>query len=106
MRSVRNCRLFPWRIRRSFAWMATSGKATMVDMTHDETAVAPQPQTLDRRTRLLLEGPIVATLLRMSGPNILVMVAQASTGLIETYFIGKLGIDALAGVALVFPGLM
>ncbi|MDB5409184.1 MAG: efflux family protein [Rhodospirillales bacterium] len=78
----------------------------MVDMTHDEAAVAPPAPILDRRTRLLLEGPIVATLLRMSAPNILVMVAQASTGLIETYFIGKLGIDALAGVALVFPGLM
>jgi len=78
----------------------------MVDMSQDETAVAPQVQIHDPRTRLLLEGPIVATLLRMAAPNILVMVAQASTGLIETYFIGKLGIDALAGVALVFPGLM
>jgi putative MATE family efflux protein len=78
----------------------------VVDMTHDETVAVPPPKPLDGRTRLLLEGPIVATLLRMSVPNILVMVAQASTGLIETYFIGKLGIDALAGVALVFPGLM
>jgi len=34
------------------------------------------------------------------------MVVQASVGLIETYFIGKLGTDALAGVALVFPALM
>jgi putative MATE family efflux protein len=79
-------------------------------MTHDEaviceTAPVPAP-ALDRRTKMLLEGPIVATLLKMSAPNILVMVAQASTGLIETYFIGKLGIDSLAGVALVFPGLM
>lgn len=31
---------------------------------------------------------------------------QAATGLIEAYFIGFLGTDALAGVALVFPGLM
>ena len=34
------------------------------------------------------------------------MVVQASVGLIETYFVGKLGTDALAGVALVFPALM
>jgi putative MATE family efflux protein len=81
-------------------------RTIVVDMTHDEAVVAPEAKSLDRRTRLLLEGPIVATLLRMSAPNILVMVAQASTGLIETYFIGKLGIDSLAGVALVFPGLM
>ena len=36
----------------------------------------------------------------------LVMVAQSSVGLIETYWVGKLGTDALAGVALVFPVLM
>jgi putative MATE family efflux protein len=39
-------------------------------------------------------------------PNMLVMVAQAAAGLVETYFIGKLGTDALAGVALVFPVVM
>src|SRR6266481_3778554 len=60
----------------------------------------------DPRTRVLLEAPIVRTLLRMAAPNILVMLAQASTGLVETYFVGKLGTDALAGVALVFPGVM
>jgi len=61
---------------------------------------------MDPRTRALLEGPIAKTLLRMAGPNVLVMVAQAASGLIETYFIGKLGTDALAGVALVFPAIM
>src|SRR6266566_9527354 len=61
---------------------------------------------IDPRTRRLLEAPIVRTLLRMAAPNILVMLAQASTGLVETYFVGKLGTDALAGVALVFPGVM
>jgi putative MATE family efflux protein len=35
-----------------------------------------------------------------------VMLAQASVGLIEIYFIGRLGTDALAGVALVFPVVM
>jgi putative MATE family efflux protein len=58
------------------------------------------------RTRALLEAPIAPTLLRMALPNVLVMVAQAGAGLIETWFIGKLGTDALAGVALVFPVLM
>jgi hypothetical protein len=57
----------------------------------------------DPRTRLLLEAPIAGTLLRLAAPNVLVMVVQASVGLIETYFIGKLGTEALAGVALVFP---
>ena len=58
------------------------------------------------RTRALLEGPIAPTLLRMALPNVLVMVAQAGAGLIETWFVGQLGTDALAGVALVFPVLM
>jgi Na+-driven multidrug efflux pump len=34
------------------------------------------------------------------------MAAQASVGLIETYFVGMLGTNALAGVALVFPVVM
>jgi putative MATE family efflux protein len=58
------------------------------------------------RTLLLLNGPIVATLLRLAWPNILVMLAQASTGLIETFWVSRLGTDALAGMALVFPGFM
>jgi len=61
---------------------------------------------LDPRTRLLLEAPIAPTLLRLAAPNVLVMLAQAGSGLIETYFVGKLGTDALAGMALVFPVVM
>ena len=55
---------------------------------------------------MLLHGPIVPTLLRMAWPNVLVMFAQAATGLIETWFVSKLGTDALAGMALVFPSVM
>src|SRR4051812_49845328 len=61
---------------------------------------------LDPRTKLLLEAPIASTLMRLAIPNVVTTIVQASTGLIETYFIGKLGTDALAGVALVFPGVM
>jgi putative MATE family efflux protein len=66
----------------------------------------PPPVKLEGRTRALLQAPIVATLLRMAWPNVLVMLAQAATGLIETWFVSRLGTDALAGMALVFPGLM
>jgi len=58
---------------------------------------------MDPRTRMLLEAPIVPTLLKLAAPNMAVMTVQAGIGLVETYFIGKLGTDALAGVALVFP---
>jgi putative MATE family efflux protein len=71
-------------------------------------ATAPDPTVprFDRRTRLLLEAPIGVTLLKLAAPNVLVMFVQASVGLIETYFVGWLGTDALAGVALVFPLVM
>ena len=61
---------------------------------------------MDPRTRQLLQDPIAPTLLRLGAPNVLVMLAQAAVGLIETYFVGQLGTDALAGRALVFPLVM
>jgi len=61
---------------------------------------------MDARTRVLLDAPIGPTLLRLALPNVVIMVVQASIGLIEIYFIAKLGTDALAGMALVFPILM
>jgi len=57
-------------------------------------------------TRRLLHDPIVPLLLRMAWPNILIMLAQASAGLIETWWVSHLGTDALAGMALVFPAVM
>ena len=63
-------------------------------------------QAMSPRTRLLLHGAILPTLLRLAWPNILVMLAQASTGLIETWWVSHLGTDALAGMALVFPPVM
>ena len=68
-------------------------------------AAAPEPR-YDPRTRTLIEGPITASLVRLAAPNMLVMLAQTCVGLVETYFVGKLGTDPLAGVALVFPLLM
>ncbi len=62
--------------------------------------------SISPRTRMLLEAPIAHTLIRLAAPNVLVMVAQAAVGLIETYFVGQLGTDALAGVSLVFPAVM
>jgi hypothetical protein len=38
----------------------------------------------DRRTSLLLEAPLASTLLKLAAPNVLVMVAQSSVGLVET----------------------
>ena len=69
------------------------------------TADTP-PRDISPATRRLLTGPILPTLLGLAWPNVIVMVAQASTGLIETWWVSHLGSDALAGMALVFPGYM
>ena len=61
---------------------------------------------MDPRTQRLLEGPITSTLLRLAWPNVILTSVQAAIGLIETYFVAKLGTDALAGMALVFPVVM
>jgi putative MATE family efflux protein len=68
--------------------------------------VSEMPRSLDARTRRLLEAPVAGTLLRLALPNVGVMLAQASTGLIETWWVSRLGLNALAGMALVFPMLM
>jgi len=80
--------------------------AAAADQIAQAGAAAAQKPRFDPRTTALIEGPIAATLIRLAAPNMLVMLAQSSVGLVETYFVGKLGTDALAGVALVFPVLM
>jgi putative MATE family efflux protein len=63
-------------------------------------------QELAPGTRRLLEAPIAATLLRLAAPNVVVIAVQAGLNVLEAVFIGWLGRDALAGVALVFPLIM
>lgn len=58
------------------------------------------------RTRMLLEGPILPTLLRLSAPNVLNLAAIAGLIAFDGLFVGRLGADALAGVSLVFPFVM
>ena len=72
------------------------------------TAPAQQAAGAVRGSRRehFLRGPIASTLFRLSWPNILVMLAQASTGLVETWWLSRLGTDVLAGMAVVFPVVM
>ncbi|MBV8413270.1 MAG: MATE family efflux transporter [Alphaproteobacteria bacterium] len=51
----------------------------------------------------LLTAPIGASLLRLAGPTTAVMIAQTLVAIAETFIFGKLGTEALAGFALVFP---
>ncbi|HEY7205979.1 MAG TPA: MATE family efflux transporter, partial [Methylomirabilota bacterium] len=70
------------------------------------SVAAPRPAALSPRTRLLLEGPVGRTVLRLAAPNVLVMVLQAMVSTLDGVFVGWLGSDALAGVSLVFPLVM
>ncbi|MBY3211754.1 MATE family efflux transporter [Rhizobium laguerreae] len=69
-------------------------------------AVDAEIPVLNPRIRRMLTDPILPMLVRLAWPNVLIMLAQASTGLIETWWVAHLGTDALAGMALVFPAVM
>jgi putative MATE family efflux protein len=58
------------------------------------------------RTKLLLEGPILATLLRLAAPNILNLLAFVGVITFDGFFLGRIGTDALAGASLAFPWIM
>lgn len=71
-----------------------------------DTAAKPASPA-NARTKLMLEGPIVATLVRLAVPNLVVnVVLIAVTPSVDAIFVGGLGLDSLAGLALVFPLLM
>src|SRR3989442_13610464 len=57
---------------------------------------------MDPRTRRLLEGPIAPTLLALAAPNVVMLFAQVAITVLEAYFVGWLGSDALPGVSVTF----
>src|SRR5438132_12404137 len=67
---------------------------------------APATAGLAAGTRALLEAPIPGTLLRLAAPNVVVIAVQAAINVLEAVYVGWLGRDALAGIALVFPLVM
>jgi putative MATE family efflux protein len=68
------------------------------------TPVANRPMAA--RTKLLLEGRVLPTLLRLSAPNVLNLLAIGGMITFDGLFVGRLGPDALAGVSLAFPFVM
>ena len=58
------------------------------------------------RAQRLLAGPIVPTLARLAAPGALLALFQSAVSIADTYFVGRLGTAALAGLALVFPLVM
>lgn len=61
---------------------------------------------LAARTRMLLEARVLPTLLRLSAPNVLNLLALVGLITFDALFVGQLGSEALAGLTLVFPWMM
>ncbi|WP_029582473.1 MATE family efflux transporter [Bradyrhizobium sp. URHD0069] len=51
----------------------------------------------------LVDGPILRTLLWLAWPNIIALSAGTCVVIAETSYIGRLGVESLAAMALVFP---
>jgi len=54
----------------------------------------------------LLSAPIIPTLARLAAPGIVLALFQTAVSVADTYYIGRLGTESLAGLALVFPMVM
>ena len=67
---------------------------------------APPPESPPRPPRaknVLVDGPILSTLLRLAWPNVVALTAGTCVVIAETSYIGRLGVEALAAMALVSP---
>jgi putative MATE family efflux protein len=64
------------------------------------------PPAAAARTKMLLEGPIFPTLLRLAAPNVLTLLAFAGVITFDGFFLGRIGTNALAGASLAFPWVM
>ena len=72
-------------------------------MTMEASADARPPAT---PVSSLLASPILPTLLKLALPNAIAMFGTALVAVAETSYIGRLGVEPLAGIALVFPFVM
>src|SRR5882724_4511581 len=72
-------------------------------MTIDASLDAAAPAAVAAPANSLLTSPILPTLLRLAAPNTVAMLGVALVAVAETSYIGRLGVEPLAGIALVFP---
>ena len=62
----------------------------------------PRPIAAPARNALV-DGPILRTLLWLAWPNVIALSAGTCVVIAETSYIGRLGVESLAAMALVFP---
>jgi putative MATE family efflux protein len=63
----------------------------------------PLPRPEAPAKNALLDGPILPTLLWLAWPNVIALSAGTCVVIAETSYIGRLGVESLAAMALVFP---
>jgi putative MATE family efflux protein len=63
----------------------------------------PLPRPQPPAQNALVDGPILRTLLRLAWPNVIALSAGTCVVIAETSYIGRLGVESLAAMALVFP---
>ena len=74
-----------------------------IPVDEDERPLPPPPAPVKNA---LTDGPILRTLLSLAWPNIIAFSAGTCVVIAETSYIGRLGVEALAAMALVFPCVM
>ena len=57
----------------------------------------------DARSRLLAEEPVPRLLAKFAGPAIIGMLVQAIYNIVDTIFVGRIGTEAIAAIAIAFP---
>ena len=71
-----------------------------IPLDEDERPLPP-PQASAKNA--LLDGPILRTLLWLAWPNVIALSAGTCVVIAETSYIGRLGVESLAAMALLFP---
>jgi putative MATE family efflux protein len=71
-----------------------------------QATIQKPPAGSAKMSERLLTAPILPTLLKLSAPTTVAMLAIALVAIAETAYVGVLGVDALAAMALTFPMIM
>jgi len=79
--------------------MTASAKLASVPPSSQSTSAAPANPRLER----MLRGPIGPVLARLAAPNVAVVAAMTTVTVADAWFVSRIGIAALASLALVFP---
>src|SRR6202790_2629441 len=80
--------------------MSEIGGAAIAVAGDNESPVLP---TAALAKNALTDGPILRTLLWLAWPNVIALSAGTCVVIAETSYIGRLGVESLAAMALVFP---